>query len=50
MKTAILALGHGGGVPGVIPSTALGGSAGNTNFAIVPNAHFSQIDTEMVCS
>lgn len=36
MATGIYAFGHGGGVPGPIPGTPVG-SAGNTNFAIVPN-------------
>lgn len=38
MSIGIYAFGHGGGVPGPIPNTPVG-SAGNTNFAIVPNVN-----------
>lgn len=36
MKFGILAMGHGGGVPGPIPNTPVG-SHGNTNFALIPD-------------
>lgn len=35
-KLGILAFGHGGGVPGLIPGTPVV-NAGNTNFALIPN-------------